>query len=267
VVAGWAPGAVIPVGDGPVVLGAAAEGAAALAGDPAVADEHARLSPLADGRLLLEDLGSAAGTLVNGHPIPAPTVLGPGQRFQLGGSTLEVVSAAADVPSSLAGARPALGGVQRLPAGLFALVGMRAPVEREDVIRAFLLALGWSLGANLLVRTLAIEVADVRDDIPALRLSSVLLIAFLPVAANAYGFYKIFRRPDHRSIKRYLAPTFGMPIIFLVVNLLRLNDYGVKEIVATVVVTALPITICGVLMLRLRARVARERVATLRSGR
>ncbi len=244
VVAGWAPGTIIPIGDGPIVLGKRAEGAAALGSDRAIADEHARLSPLADGRVLLEDLGSEAGTLVNGHPIPAPTVVGPGERFVLGGSTLEVVFAAADAGMRLAGEAPALGGVQRLPAG----------------------ALGWGIGVNLLVRTLAIEVFDVDGDIPALRLVSVLGTAILPISANAYGFYKIFRRPDHRSIKRYLAPTFGMPIIFLVVNLLRLDDYGVKEIVTTILVTIVPITICAVLMMRLRARVARERVESVRRG-
>ncbi len=265
-VAGWAPGTIIPIGDGPIVLGKRAEGAAALGSDRAIADEHARLSPLADGRVLLEDLGSEAGTLVNGHPIPAPTVVGPGERFVLGGSTLEVVFAAADAGMRLAGEAPALGGVQRLPAGLFALIGMRAPVQRDDVLRTFLLALGWGIGVNLLVRTLAIEVFDVDDDIPALRLVSVLGTAILPISANAYGFYKIFRRPDHRSIKRYLAPTFGMPIIFLVVNLLRLDDYGVKEIVTTILVTIVPITICAVLMMRLRARSARERGESVRRG-
>ena len=266
VVAGEAPGAVIAVGDAPVVLGRAAQGAAALGGDAALAEEHARISPLDDGRLLLEDLGSESGTLVKGRPIPAPTVLAPGSRFQVGRSVLEVVSAAADAPERLAAAQPALGGVRRLPTELYALVGMRAPVQREDVLRAFLLALGWGLGANLLVRALAIEVFDVDDGIPALQLGSVVGAAVIVIAANALGFSRIFRRPDNRSIKRYLAPTFGMPLVFLVVNLIRLDDYGFKEVVTTVVVTILPITICAVLMLRLRARVAREHVAALRAG-
>ena len=51
-----------------------------------------------------------------------------------------------------------------------------------------------------------------------------------------------------------------------VVNLVRLNDYGVKEVVTTIIVTVLPMSICGTLMLRLRARVARERVASVRAG-
>ena len=133
-------------------------------------------------------------------------------------------------------------------------------------MRTFLLALGWGLGANLLIRTLAIEVFNVDDNIPALRLTSLLGATIVPVAANAVGFYKIFRRPDDRSIKRYLEPTFGFPLVFLVVNLVRLNDYGVKEVVTTIIVTVLPMSICGTLMLRLRARVARERVASVRAG-
>jgi hypothetical protein len=116
------------------------------------------------------------------------------------------------------------------------------------------------------VRTLAIEVFDVDEDIPALQLTSIIGAAVCVLAANAAGFYKIFRRPDHRSIKRYLAPTFGMPLVFLVVNLLRLDDRGFGEVLTTVVITVLPITICAVLMLRLRGRVARERVASVRAG-
>jgi len=258
---------VIVVGKGPLVLGKAAGGAASLGGDPSLADEHARLSPLADGRLLLEELGPKGSTLVNGVPIPAPTVVEPGQRLQLGATTLEVVAAAAAAAGRApAGAAPALGGVRRVPAGLFALIGLRAPVKREEVVRTFFLALGWALAASLLVRTLAIEVFDVDENIPALQLTSILGAGISVIAANAAGFYKIFRRPDHRSIKRYLAPTFGMPIIFLVVNLLRLDDRGFGEVVTTVVVTVLPITICAALMLRLRGRVARERVASVRAG-
>ena len=192
-------------------------------------------------------------------------MLAPGARFQIGASTLEVVSAAA-AGDGVAAAQPALGGVRRLPAELYALVGLRAPVRREEVLRTYLLALGWGVAANLLVRTLAIEVFDVDKAIPALQLGSVLGAAVIVITANALGFFRIFRRPDDRSIKRYLAPTFGMPLIFLVVNLVRLDDRGFKEIVTTIVVTILPITICAVLMLRLRARVARERVAALRTG-
>lgn len=265
VVAGSAPGTIIPLGEGPLLLGGRGAAAAALAGDPAVEAEHARVCLLADGRLLVEDLGSRTGTLVEGRAIPAPTLLRPGERFSLGGSTLELAQAASLLPSPSGGAVRARGGVQPLPEGLFALIGLRAPVQREQVLPVFALALGWGIAASLLVRSAAIELADVPDDLSSLRYLPLLVATVVPIAANAFGFSLIFRRPDDRSVKRYLLPTFGVPLLFLVVNLIRLNHDGARELVTTVIVTIQPLVICAALMLRLRARVARGRVAALRA--
>src|SRR5439155_25109023 len=126
VVAGGAPGAVIPVHDGPVVLGRTPSGAPAFKDDRAISDQHARISPLPGDRLLLEDLGSKTGTIVNGLRIPAPTLLGLGQRFQIGDSALEVVEAAGDL-SAFTGDAAALGGVRQVPEQLFDLIALLAP--------------------------------------------------------------------------------------------------------------------------------------------
>jgi DNA-binding winged helix-turn-helix (wHTH) protein len=48
-----------------------------------VSRRHARLR-VADGRAVLEDLGSRHGTFVNGQRLRAPAVLGTGDRFRLG---------------------------------------------------------------------------------------------------------------------------------------------------------------------------------------
>ncbi len=58
--------------------------------DPRVSRRHAMLR-MDGGRLLVEDLGSTAGTLVNGHPVTEPTVLARGDRLRLGDTELTVV--------------------------------------------------------------------------------------------------------------------------------------------------------------------------------
>jgi hypothetical protein len=83
---------------------------------------------------------------------------------------------------------------------------------------------------------------------------------------NSLGFYNLFRRPDDASVRRYLIPTFVVPLLFVLINLARINDKGAAEVALTVIVTVLPIVICAPLMLRLRDRVARRRVAAVRAG-
>jgi pSer/pThr/pTyr-binding forkhead associated (FHA) protein len=261
VVAGWAPGAIIPVGEESVTLGTEAAGASALGDDPELAARHAKVTPLADGRVIVEDLGSKAGTRVNGAPIPGPTVLARGERFELGRSTLEVVEAAAGHEPMGEPSR-VVGGVQSVPQGLFALIAARAPVTREEVVRVALFSLGWGVAANLLIRTFAIEVLDVEDDLRSLQIIPLLAATVMPITFNSIGFYKLFRRPDETSVKRYLGPTFGIPLLFVILNVARLEEHGALEVLITVVVTVLPIVICAPLMLKLRGKVARERVAT-----
>ena len=79
IVSGWAAGVQIRIGEEPLVLGNAAIGKEEFGGDPAVAPEHARVTPLDDGRVLLEDLGSGSGTIVDGQAISAPVTLSPGK--------------------------------------------------------------------------------------------------------------------------------------------------------------------------------------------
>jgi putative serine protease PepD len=58
-------------------------------GDPQVSARHARLTPAADG-VLLEDLGSTNGTIVNGQAITGPRLLQGGERLQLGDTHLTI---------------------------------------------------------------------------------------------------------------------------------------------------------------------------------
>jgi pSer/pThr/pTyr-binding forkhead associated (FHA) protein len=265
VVAGWAPGTQIPV-DGPVSLGRDGPAAAAFSGDPAVAPEHARVSPAGDGALMVEDLGAPGGTLVNGNVIPAPTLVRTGERLQIGGSTLEVVQVAGVARLPEAERSLALGGVREVPEGLFARIAMRAPVSAEQVRFRAAFALGWSLALVMLFREFALDTLDVEPDLKALEMTSILPVAIFPIVGNSIGFYKIFRRPDHTSVKRYLGPTFVVPAIFIVINMVRINHSGALEVAVTVFVTVLPVIVCATLMLRLRNEVARERVAAVGGG-
>jgi pSer/pThr/pTyr-binding forkhead associated (FHA) protein len=262
VVAGWAVGAQIPVGDGPLVLGTAAAGRDEFGGDPAIAGEHALVTPLDDGRVLLEDLGSGLGTTVAGSPIPAPTLLSRGDRFGIGGQVLEVIGMAGLVGPASESA--VAGGVRKVPESLFDRIAERAPVTGAEVLRTYALALGWAAAANLLIRTFAVEVADVPSDLNSIQAVPLLFATLLPVTFNAFGFARLFRRPDHTSVRRYLIPTVVVPIVFLIINLVRMNYSGFPETVATVAVTIVPVLICAPLMLRLRERVAAERLRQVR---
>lgn len=77
-----------------VVLGRPRDGVRVdldLSPDLGVSRPHAKVS-LRDGDYVLEDLGSANGTLLDGEPIPLGTAmpLWPGQAFQVGGTTLAI---------------------------------------------------------------------------------------------------------------------------------------------------------------------------------
>lgn len=263
VVEGWATGARIPI-DEPVVLGNEAAGKEEFGGDPAIAPEHARVTPLGDGRVILEDLGSGSGTIVAGSAIPAPTVLAPGDRFQLGGQMLELIQIAGSATPRAAESKVA-GGVRQVPEGLFKRIAGRAPVTKAEVMETYALALGWAFAANLLIRSVALEAADVPDNLTAIQPVSLFFSTLLPLTFNAFGFAKIFRRPDYRSVQRYLIPTFGMPALFVGINLARMNHTSFADVVTTVAVTVVPILICAPLMLRLRERVAMEHLRQVRA--
>lgn len=261
VVAGWAPGALIPLEEEEVTVGRAAAGAEAFGDDAGVAERHAKVSTLGDGRVLVEDLGSEGGTRVGGRGIHAPTILKPGDRLEIGRATLELIQVAGEIR-----AEPvrAVGGVSRVPEGMFALIAARAPVTREEVTRVFFLSLGWAFAVNLAVRTLAIETLDVPKNLTALKFPGFGFAIFFPVILNTYGFYKAFRRPKDTSVLQYLGPTFVITIGFIVLNLAITNHSGALEVAIIVALTVLPTAICAGLMFRLRAQVARDRVGAVR---
>src|SRR5829696_8215445 len=62
-----------------------------LGDDPNLSRRHARLARGPDGRLTIEDLGSANGTFVNGARVSGPQRLAPGDSIRVGTTTLEVV--------------------------------------------------------------------------------------------------------------------------------------------------------------------------------
>jgi EmrB/QacA subfamily drug resistance transporter len=92
VIDGKASGMRIPIGDEGLVLGRGESGDGALAGDPELSRRHAAVST-EDGRVVVEDLGSTNGTLVNGQEISAPTPAAPGDTIEVGSTTLRVLAA------------------------------------------------------------------------------------------------------------------------------------------------------------------------------
>ncbi|HET7236058.1 MAG TPA: FHA domain-containing protein [Actinomycetota bacterium] len=68
--------------------------------DPTVSRMHAAVTPTSDGRVLLEDLGSTGGTVVNGTKLFGPVTLQGGEQILMGGSILELEAAAPPVRSA-----------------------------------------------------------------------------------------------------------------------------------------------------------------------
>ena len=77
--------------DGELILGRAEKGAGSLGGDQELSRRHARLSRAPDGSLVIEDLGSTNGTVVNGSRISGPTALKPGDAIEVGDTKLETL--------------------------------------------------------------------------------------------------------------------------------------------------------------------------------
>ena len=74
-----------------LVLGRTVAGAGRLPDDPELSRRHARVARDAEGRLTIEDLGSANGTFVNGVRVHAPEVLNVGDVIRVGLTALQVV--------------------------------------------------------------------------------------------------------------------------------------------------------------------------------
>jgi FHA domain/Lactonase, 7-bladed beta-propeller len=77
--------------DGELVLGRAQKGSGSLGGDQELSRRHARISRAPDGGLVIEDLGSTNGTLVNGRRISGPTPLKAGDAIEVGETKLETL--------------------------------------------------------------------------------------------------------------------------------------------------------------------------------
>ncbi|MBN2359915.1 MAG: FHA domain-containing protein [Deltaproteobacteria bacterium] len=82
VIEGMGQGAIFPLFDRQVLIGRLSNSDLPL-DDSSVSRLHARLF-YRDGCYFIEDLGSRAGTLVNGQPISGHRVLGHGDEIQIG---------------------------------------------------------------------------------------------------------------------------------------------------------------------------------------
>ena len=91
VVEGPAAGSRIHFGYAPFVLGRSERGDGSLGADAELSRRHASATLLDPKRILIEDLGSTNGTLVNGARIAGPTIVALGDAVQVGGTTLKVV--------------------------------------------------------------------------------------------------------------------------------------------------------------------------------
>jgi uncharacterized membrane protein YdfJ with MMPL/SSD domain/pSer/pThr/pTyr-binding forkhead associated (FHA) protein len=131
VIAGPAAGRAVELSEGAFVIGRSELGDGSLGGDPELSRRHARVFER-DGRLLVEDLGSSNGTLVNGRPVEGPTEIGPGDVIDLGSTRLEVVPPA--TPPSPAAGPPAgaPGSVLEVASGPAA--GSRLPLGAEPLV-------------------------------------------------------------------------------------------------------------------------------------
>jgi pSer/pThr/pTyr-binding forkhead associated (FHA) protein/tRNA A-37 threonylcarbamoyl transferase component Bud32 len=103
---GMAKGRRLTLGD-EFVIGRAVSGEGRLGDDPQLSRRHARVARDSDGRLTIEDLGSANGTFVNGAQVRERQVLEVGDSVRVGRTTLELVTAAPESPLPAAEPSPA----------------------------------------------------------------------------------------------------------------------------------------------------------------
>jgi hypothetical protein len=99
-----------------------------LAGDRELSRRHARFWRAAGGQLLVEDLGSANGTFVNGNRIDQPLLLTGGDSVSVGGTTLVVRE---DKPTRVRAARPQAAPAAATAPPPFAPSTSEAPPARE----------------------------------------------------------------------------------------------------------------------------------------
>src|SRR5450755_2492269 len=88
-----------------------------LGDDAEISRRHAYVSRGSDGRLTIEDLGSANGTFVNGERIDAPVTLEAGDVIRVGKTALQVTAASGVVPETPAPAQAPATELSSSPAG------------------------------------------------------------------------------------------------------------------------------------------------------
>jgi pSer/pThr/pTyr-binding forkhead associated (FHA) protein len=93
--------------DDDFVVGRGEDGLGNLGGDSEISRRHARFRQLGGGQILVEDLNSTNGTLVNGQRISAPYVLAPGDQITLGKTTLQLEGGAPAAAAPVATPTPA----------------------------------------------------------------------------------------------------------------------------------------------------------------
>ena len=116
--------------DGELLIGRGAPGDDGRLGqDPELSRLHARLTRDAEGRLTIEDLGSANGTFVNDEPIDTPRTLAAGDVVRMGRTVLQVTDSSGAVPEPpqrRPRSGPGAGGHRRQLGGPPAHAGRRA---------------------------------------------------------------------------------------------------------------------------------------------
>src|SRR3954452_17576979 len=147
-------------------VGRAESGLGALGGDTEISRRQARFRRAQGGQVVVEDLNSTNGTLVNGERIAGPRVLAPGDRITVGRTTLEYeggeqpveaappAPAVAPVTATPVAATPAAAALGPLPDAL----GHRAPRQeggggrsRGAFVLAGMLLLAVGVAIGLLV--------------------------------------------------------------------------------------------------------------------
>jgi pSer/pThr/pTyr-binding forkhead associated (FHA) protein len=126
VMSGPAAGTRVPVADEAFAIGRAEEGPGKLGDDAALSRRHAKIY-LVDDRLVVEDVDSTHGTYVNGRRIVYPTVIQPGDRIDVGDTTLEVMEAPTETPSRASSA--AINAIQTVREAETGLLGKFADVS------------------------------------------------------------------------------------------------------------------------------------------
>jgi hypothetical protein len=108
VVSGQAKGAVIPIPLGELLIGRETSRTGRLGGDPLLSRRHARITNNGQGQVVLEDLASTNGTLLNGARITSRRPIHTSDVIEVGGSKLQVLGAADARDTARKVRRPAL---------------------------------------------------------------------------------------------------------------------------------------------------------------